>query len=445
MAGKTYIAVDFGGGSGRVIAGSLSPSGEIEMKEIHRFANGPVEDGGHLYWDFNRLCREMTEGLRKAALEFDNIVSIGIDTWGVDFGLIEGDSLSDVRPFCYRDTAWNGSIADAERIVGAHELYRRTGLQPIAINSLYRLMWMGSNGYSFDGKRLLFMPDLFNFYLCGKAANEYTIASTSGLLDAATGQWDRDLMKQLAIPESIFCPIVRPGEVIGTILPEIAEATGLHPDVKIIAVGSHDTASAVNAITLDDRTAFLSSGTWSLLGIGLPSPVTTPEAAAAGYANEGGTDGILFLQNITGLWILQQLVEQWSRQNLTCDYPSLVEMAEKADTDTIIDVDDPEFAAHGDMQQKILRYCSDNGLKAPESQGETVRTVLQSLAARYRRGLDEMEAATGRRISRLHIIGGGSRNRLLNRLTEEMTGRKVTAGPAEATAIGNLMTQARTI
>ncbi len=445
MAGKTYIAVDFGGGSGRVIAGSLSPYGEIDMREIHRFANGPVENGGHLYWDFTRLCREMTEGLRKAALEFDNIVSIGIDTWGVDFGLVEGDSLSDVNPLCYRDTAWNGSIADAERIVGAHELYRRTGLQPIAINSLYRLMWMRRNDYSFDRKRLLFMPDLFNFYLCGKAVNEYTIASTSGLLDAATGQWDSDLMKQLDIPRSIFCPIVRPGEVIGTILPEIAEATGLHPDVRIIAVGSHDTASAVNAVTLDSRTAFLSSGTWSLLGIGLPGPVTTPEAAAAGYANEGGTDGILFLQNITGLWILQQLVEQWSLQNLTCDYPSLVEMAEKAVTDTIIDVDDPEFAAHGDMQRKILRYCADNGLKAPETRGETVRIVLQSLAARYRRGLDEMEAATGRQISRLHIIGGGSRNRLLNRLTEETTGRKVTAGPAEATAIGNLMTQARTI
>ncbi|MDE6323015.1 MAG: rhamnulokinase [Paramuribaculum sp.] len=443
MSEKTFIAVDFGGGSGRVIAGSLSPEGNIEMNEIHRFANGPVEKNGHLYWDFSRLCGEMTEGLRKAAGRYDNIVSIGIDTWGVDFGLLENDSLDGISPYCYRDTAWNGSIADAEKIVGARELYRRNGLQPIGINSLYRLMWMSANGESFEGKKLLFMPDLFNFHLCGTAANEYTIASTSGLIEASTGCWDRDLMKQLSIPESIFCPIVRPGDVIGTLLPEIAEATGLPRDVKVVAVGSHDTASAVNAISLDGNTAFLSSGTWSLLGIELPAPVTTAEAADAGYANEGGTNGILFLQNITGLWILQQLVEQWRARNLTCDYPSLVDMAEKASTDTIIDVDNADFATHGDMEQKIRDYCTARRLKTPGSQGEFVRILLQSLADRYRRGLDEMETATGRRITHLHIIGGGSRNRLLNRLTEERTGRKVTAGPAEATAIGNIMTQSR--
>lgn len=441
-ADKTYIAIDFGGGSGRVIAGSLTEAGEVEINEVHRFANGPVKGtDGLLHWDFDMLRREMLEGLKKAAALYDNIVSIGIDTWGVDFGLIDADGCLTEAPLCYRDESWLPQIDRLAQLVGAEELYNRTGLQPIGINSVYRLMWMAAEGADIKGKRLLFMPDLFNYVLTGVAVNEYTIASTSGLLDARTRQWDSELITRIGLPEGLFQRIVHPGESLGRILPEIAAATGLNPETEVIAVGSHDTASAVNAITTDEATAFLSSGTWSLLGVELPSPVTTPEAAASGYANEGGTEGILFLQNITGLWILQQLVEQWRAEEKPHDYPTLIALAEKAKTETVVDVDDPVFSRPGDMEKTLRDYCATHGLKAPEGQGETVRCVLLSLAARYARGLKEMERVIGRKISHLHIIGGGSRNLLLNALTAEATGRQVSAGPVEATAIGNILTQ----
>lgn len=424
------------------MAGSLTEGGEVELHEVHRFANGPVKGAdGLLHWDFDMLRREMLEGLKKAAAEYDNIAGIGIDTWGVDFGLIDASGRLTEAPLCYRDESWLPQVERLAQLIGAEELYRRTGLQPIGINSVYRLMWMAAEGADLGGKRLLFMPDLFNYVLTGVTANEYTIASTSGLLDAHTRQWDGELIARLGLPAELFQRIVRPGESLGHILPEIAAATGLKPETEVIAVGSHDTASAVNAITTDEATAFLSSGTWSLLGVELPSPVTSPEAATSGYANEGGTEGILFLQNITGLWILQQLVSQWSAEEKPHDYPTLIAMAETAETATVVDVDDPAFSRPGDMEQTIRDYCTTHGLKAPEGQGETVKCVLLSLAARYARGLKEMERVIARPILRLHIIGGGSRNALLNRLTAEATGREVSAGPVEATAIGNILTQ----
>lgn len=439
----TYLAIDFGGGSGRVIAGSPAADGRMQLTEIHRFVNGPVKRDGHLRWDFDMLCREMLEGLRKAAATCKGIKSIGIDTWGVDFGLIDADGHLCDMPLCYRDGSWTDAIATADAEIGNAELYRQSGLQPIAINSIYRLMWMQRAGFDFKGLRMLFMPDLFNYRLTGVAANEYTIASTSGLLDAAERTWNHSLMRRLGLPTHLLQPIVMPGHSFGPILPEIAEATGLPPETEVIAVGSHDTASAVNAIaaTADASTAFLSSGTWSLLGIRLPGPVTSAQAARSGYANEGGNSGILFLQNITGLWILQQLVAQWSAEGKPHDYPTLIDMARHSECPALIDVDDHVFSQPGDMAEAIRRYCLSRGAKAPLTQGELVRCVLESLADRYGRGVREMAKVVDRDIRRLHIIGGGSRNELLNELTARATGLEVTAGPAEATALGNIATQ----
>lgn len=426
-----------------MIAGSPSPDGiQVNIDEVHRFDNAPVLHADGLYhWDFEMLSRQMLEGLAKAAAKYTDIVSIGIDTWGVDFGLVGSDGVPDAAPLCYRNSVWESMMSRLADTVGPQRLYERSGLQPIGFNSIYRLMWMLDNGMDFSGKKLLFMPDMFNYLLTGRMANEYTIASTSGLLDARTRTWDVTLMRRLGIEESLMCNVVMPGQEIGRITDRVARLTGLSPDVRVMAVGSHDTASAVNAIATDPSTAFLSSGTWSLLGIELPEPVTSPEALASGYSNEGGTRGITFLQNITGLWILQQLVAQWKAEGQPSGYSTLVQLATDAATDAVIDVDDPIFASPGAMREKIETFCLDHGCPVPASQGEMVRCVLQSLARRYARGLKELEAVTGCEVRRLHVIGGGSRNALLNSLTAQATGVELLSGPAEATAFGNIKTQ----
>ena len=445
---KTYLAADFGGGSGRVMAGSLT-GGRLTLEQIHRFDNRQVRLGNHIYWDFPMLFDEMMTGLRKAAARFSDIRSIGVDTWGVDFGLVDSCGNLLGNPVCYRDPATEPVF---EKYCAANDMtaqYATAGIQQMPINSIYRLLAMKSEG---DRRlditdHLLFTPDLFSYYLTGNPSNEYTIASTSELLDAKKKAWSYPLIEQLGLPAHIFGNIIMPGESRGCILPHIAEATGLSADVKVVAVGSHDTASAVHAIEgtyTKDRTAFLSSGTWSLLGVELDSPITTPEAREAGFTNEGGTCGrIHFLQNITGLWILQQLVAVWKHRGLTTSCPELVEMARQADIDTIIDVEDPVFAHPGDMEKTITDYCRSHNLTVPSTQGEMVLCVLRSLADRYRRGIEGLNRLLPHPVERLHIIGGGSRNELLNRLTAEATGLNVTAGPAEATAIGNIIMQAQ--
>lgn len=446
----TFLAADFGAGSGRVIAGSLRHN-RLELKEIHRFANCRVQLGSHTYWDFPMLYAQMMEGLRKAAALYSDIVSIGIDTWGVDFGLVDHNGALLGLPICYRDNTTDSFPALLQGMVSPRRLYEESGLQPLAINSVYRLMAMQ---HEQDPKlpaarHLLFMPDLLSFFLCGVAANEYTIASTSQLLDARTRSWNKELISRLNLPADIFCPIVNPGTALGTILPHVAESTGLSPEVKVVAVGGHDTACAVHAAASTPYyqpgvTAFLSSGTWSLLGVELSEPVTTGKAENAGFSNEGGTcHRIHFLQNITGLWILQRLVDEWKANGVEHSYPRLVELAENSHCSTIINVDDPIFANPVNMAKAIHGYCATHSLKAPESQGDMVRCVLLSLADRYRMGIEQLNSLIPDHVSRIHIIGGGSRNQLLNALTAQATGMEVTAGPAEATAIGNILIQAQ--
>lgn len=444
---EAYIAVDFGGGSGRVIAASID-RGQLTLDELHRFDNRQISMGRHLYWDFLALFQEMKAGLRKAVEAGYRIRSIGIDTWGVDFGLIDRDRNLLGNPLCYRDSAFAGG---ADRYfehndVAAH--YAEAGIQIMDINTLYRLVDMKRTMPDIlaAADRLLFTPDLFSFFLTGEATNEYTIASTSELIDARTRTWNTELILRVGLPEHIFGRIVMPGEVRGSLTDDIKREIGIDYEVKVIAVGSHDTASAVYSVGGTygtDGTAFLSSGTWSLLGVVIDGPITTEKARLAGFSNEGAVGGkIKFLQNITGLWILQRLIAAWKEQGLPTDYDYLLSEAGQTGISTVVDVDDSVFTNPDNMEDAIRGYCQSRNLTAPATQGEFVRCVLLSLAARYKRGIEELNSMLPAPVSRLQIIGGGSRNALLNRLTQEAIGIPVTAGPVEATAIGNILLQA---
>ena len=448
MKTPTYLAADFGGGSGRVMAGTVE-NGSIRLEEIYRFPNRQIQLGKHLYWDFLSLFEELKTGLRLAARKGLNVKSIGIDTWGVDFGLIDAKGNLLGNPVCYRDARTQGMPQEVFQKIDIHKHYAEAGIQIMDINTMFQLYsaYQENAGLIEQADKLLFMPDLFSFFLTGKATNEYCIASTSELLDAKKRTWNYALIQQLGLPEKIFGTIVQPGTVRGTITPEIAEETGLSPDVKVIAVGSHDTASAVFAVPYRDHIskgkAYLSSGTWSLLGVELDEPILTEEARLAGCTNEGGVGGkIRFLQNITGLWILQCLMKEWKAEGQEIDYPTLVKEAEAAHCTSIIDVDDACFQKPESMQKAIALYCQQHGQPLPQGRGELARCVMASLAERYKRGIEEMNALLPEPIRELHIIGGGSQNQLLNRLTEEATGIPVIAGPVEATAIGNIMVQA---
>ncbi len=446
-----HLAVDYGGGSGRVLTGTFSPDGDLHMTEIHRFGNRQIRLGRHLYWDFPALFEEMIVGLRKAAaIPGARIASVGIDTWGVDFGFIDSSGSLLANPVCYRDEA---TLPYPDKLAalrgGADRHYAEAGIQVMAINSVYRLMSMADlqPGLIAAADRLLFMPDLFSYFLTGEANVEYTIASTSELLMAEDRCWNRKLIAELGLPERLFGPIVMPGTIRGYLTEEIRERIGIDYGVPVVAVGSHDTASAVYAseanIATDASTAFLSSGTWSLLGCVVSSPVLTETARLGGFTNEGGADGrITLLQNITGLWILQRLMAEWKEEGNAITYDTLVKDAEHADYNAIIDVDDPAFTNPPVMSRAISAWLRDRSIDPPVGYGAIGRCVMLSLADRYRRGLEALEQVTGTRVKRLNIIGGGSRNRLLNRLTAEAAGVEVIAGPVEATGIGSMILQA---
>ncbi len=445
---NTYLAVDFGGGSGRVMAGSID-QGVLKLEEVYRFPNRQVRMGNHIYWDFLSLFEEMKNGLRQAVLKGYSIKSIGIDTWGVDFGLIDkaGNLLG--SPVCYRDSRTDGLPEELfdETELPAH--YAQAGIQMMSINTLFQLYSMKKvdDAQLKVADRLLFMPDLFSYYLTGVANNEYCIASTSELLDARTRTWNHALIEKIGLPQHLFGEIVMPGTVRGKLKQEICEEIGLPEEVEVIAVGSHDTSSAVYAVpvTKCNCSAFLSSGTWSLLGVEVPQPILTEDARNAGFTNEGGVGGkIRFLQNITGLWMLQCLISQWKERGEETDYEYLITSAEAADISSVIDVDDKSFQNPMDMETAIADYCREYGLQVPDSQGEYVRCVLQSLAQRYKRGIEQLNSLIPHPVEQLHIVGGGCRNRLLNRLTAEALGIPVYAGPVEATAIGNILVQALT-
>ena len=366
---NTYLAVDFGGGSGRLIAGSLL-HGKLELEEVHRFANRQVKLGNHLYWDFLSLFEELKTGLKKTARKGYSVKGIGIDTWGVDFGLIDKDGNLLGNPVCYRDARTDGMPAKVFRILDEQAHYAETGIQVMAINTLFQLYSMKENSDVLlkAADRLLFMPDLFSYFLTGVANNEYSIASTSELLDARRRNWSLSAIRALGLPEHLFGEIIPPGTIRGKLKEEIARETGLDA-VDVIAVGSHDTASAVAAVpAAEGPVAFLSSGTWSLLGVETDEPILTEEAREARFTNEGGVGGrIRFLRNITGLWILQRLMSEWEMRGEKQSYDTLIPQAADAAISSIIPVDDALFMNPESMEAAIRNYCRDHALPIPQS------------------------------------------------------------------------------
>ena len=441
---KVYLAADFGGGSGRVIAGWLE-DGQLKMEEVHRFGNRQVRLGDHVYWDFPALFEDMKAGLKKAAVKGYQVESIGVDTWGVDFGLIDRDGQLIGNPVCYRDARTAGMVEEMFKTLNPTDHYATTGIQVMEINTLPQLLSIKGTAQLESAQHLLFMPDLFSYFLTGNATNEYCIASTSELLDAKKREWSWETIKALGLPKHIFGKIVMPGTVRGTLRADIAEETGLG-EVKVVAVGSHDTASAVAAVPAvegEGTMAFLSSGTWSLLGVELPEPILTEEARKAEFTNEGGVGGrIRFLQNITGLWILQRLMAEWKERGEEQSFGQLLPEAEKACIDSIIPVADAAFMNPPSMEKAICEYCQQSGQQVPATKGELTRCLLQSLATKYKDAISGVNNLLPEPLKRLHIIGGGSQNELLNQLTANALGVPVWAGPVEATAMGNILVQA---
>lgn len=441
---KRCIAADFGAGSGRVIVGTIQPGGEIELDEVHRFPNRQIQLGDTIYWDFLSLFEELKTGLKKAFSKYNEIISIGVDTWGVDFGLIDQQGHLISNPVCYRDSRTTGILKEVFKVIPKNELYALTGNQFMEINTAFQLysMVLNNDPRLKIADKLLFTPDLFNYFLTGVTVNEYTISSTSQLFNHTTHNWANEIFERLSIPQHLMQKIVPSGTIIGNLLPEIAiETEG--KEIKVITVGSHDTASALASIeATGNNWAFISSGTWSLMGIEIEKPILTTEAMKCDFTNEGTVNGhIRFLRNITGLWLLQNLIKEWKSQGEKCEYTDLISEAEQCTLSTIVDVDAPCFNNPKSMREAICHYCSEKGQTIPQTKGEFMRCVVLSLATKYAEVKNMLEKCSGRHIDTIYIVGGGSQNRLLNQLTEQLTGARVVCQAVEATAIGNIKIQ----
>ena len=435
-----FIAADFGAGSGRVIVGTwLAASKTIELEEIHRFGNEQKMMDGHLRWDFEALFNELKTGLKKAFAKYgDEIKSIGIDTWGVDYGLLDKEGRLIANPISYRDDRTKGMMDVAFQKLPKNEFFQHAANQFMEINTAFQLM---SETDLQRAERLLFMPDLFNYFLTGKCYNEFTIASTSQLLNTKTHQWDDVIFERLNLPKRLMQEIIYPGTVIGELTAELAAEVG--GNAKVVAIGSHDTASAVASIKDDGSDwAFISSGTWSLMGTPSKEPIISKEALESDFTNEGMTDGrIRFLKNITGLWLIQQLVKEWEQEGYKCDYSELVKEAEHSSLDSSFDVDDARFMNPEKMSEAIVSYLKEENQELPKTKGDFMRCVCISLAKKYAEVKTQMERCTNKKINKIYIVGGGSKNQLLNRLTAEYTGCEVIRGEVEATAMGNVLVQ----
>ncbi|MDB4391984.1 rhamnulokinase [bacterium] len=452
-----HLAIDLGASSGRAIVGLLHGNpAVVELEEVHRFEHHPCPTPAGPVWDLTGIWLNVLEGIRQAAdwcREKDvQLLSVGVDTWGVDWALVGKSGELLALPHCYRDPQNHEAMDRVLEIVGGREsLYARTGIQLMQINSLFQVAARTAREPELVGAahRLLFMPDLFHYWLSGKMTTERTIASTSGMLALETGDWDIELMEQLDIPTGMLGPIIDPGDVIGNVRGEIAEATGVRDDVKVIAPGAHDTASAVAAVPVDPSFddagwAYLSSGTWSLLGAELGESFASEQSCAAPFTNELGLSGTTrFLKNIAGLWLVQELRREELEAGREISYPEMAEQAAEAGAfRTLIDPNAAQFAAPGNMAAKIKEFAEATEQSVPETLGELVRCCLDSLALCYRETVDLLEDILGQPIKVLYIVGGGANNRLLTEITATVLQRPVSAGPTEATAIGNVLTQA---
>lgn len=440
-----FGAVDVGASSGRVLSGEFH-NGKLSVTEVYRFENGPVEVAGSWYWDFDRIMSGISAGLRELGARAErlglDVRSIGIDTWAVDYGLIsEGELLA--QPNCYRDPSNEIGVQKVHDVVPFDQLYQISGLQFLPFNSLYQLRRQLETQSTILGRanNILMMPDLIAFSLTGKLITERTNASSTGLLDATTREWNKDLAEKLSMPIEKFPPLTDAGQTIGKLArnfgPRLAET-------QVVTVGSHDTASAVVGVPSEDNEVFyLSSGTWSLLGTELTEPLLSKESMEANFTNELGVDGrVRYLKNLSGLWLLSESQRDWDERGEGVALGELLQAAESADF-VHFEVSDPSLVAPGDMPARIKALIEQGGQKAPQSKAGLVSSILHSLARSYAENLKVLEALTGRDCKTLHVIGGGSQNSLLNQLTANYCKVDVVAGPAEATAIGNLMVQVR--
>lgn len=444
---STFLAFDFGAESGRALLGELK-DGKLTLRDIHRFPNVPVSVLGKLHWDVLRLFNEIKHGLRLAVQETGgNIDGIGIDTWGVDFALLAEDGEPIGMPFHYRDRRTNGMLEKAFSIVPKEEIWDKTGIQFMQLNSLYQLLALSESKSPAlqNAVKLLMIPDLFNYWLTGKGVSEFSIASTSQVYNPVIGDWDADLLQRIGVNPEIMPKIVAPGTMIGNLDKGLAEEIGLTKDIPVFAPCCHDTGSAVAAVpATSDSFVYISSGTWSLMGTEIDKPLLSREAMEAGFTNEGGVAGTFrFLHNIMGLWIVQECRRTWLAGGVDMSYTEITAMASEAESfRSIIDPDNPLFLPPGDMPGRIQEYCAKTGQPVPESYGQIVRCALDGLALRYRDTLEKLESLHQRKFDAFHIVGGGIQNRLLCQITADATGTKITTGPVEATAAGNILVQA---
>lgn len=449
MNKKTFLAVDLGAGSGRVIAATLQEF-KLSLDEVHRFDNPGTEIPGGSFWNLIGLYHEIIDGLHKAVqLHGESIVSIGIDSWGCDYGLLAADGRLTGLIHQYRDHRHEGMAETLHAAMSEGEIYSHTGIKTNFYNSSLHLMAESRSDHPAlrHSDSLLFVPDILGYWLTGRKAVERTVASTSQLLDPRSGDWSWEVIRALGLPERLFGEIVPPGTVLGTLSDEVAKQIGMS-GIPVVATASHDTAAAVAGIPMEDTdNLWLSSGTWSILGIETSEPVTTPQALQAGFSNELGVAGtVRFLKNISGLWLLQECRRQWEFDGDPLSFGTMAKLAEEAEPfSAFIDPDDPVFSTAGDMPAKIAAWCEQTGQAVPSNRGSVLRVATESLALKYRTVYDGVCQLTDRRFSTLHAGGGGIQNRALCQATANALGIRVIAGPVEATSCGNVITQMQAV
>ena len=434
---KYYLSIDIGASSGRHILSSVQ-NGKLVLEEVYRFENGMTQKDGHLVWEYEKLFSNIIEGLKECKKLGKIPVSVGIDTWGVDYALIDADGKVIGDVYAYRDGRTEEPIKKVHEIIPFETLYKRTGSQFQIYNTIYQLYTDKLSGKLDKAERFLMMPDFFNYLLTGVMKNEFTNASTTGLMSAKTRDWDMETVKELDLPEKLFKELSDPATLVGNLKPEIAKEIGY--DLKVVLPATHDTASAVMAVPEIGQPLYISSGTWSLLGIESPVAISTDEALKENFTNEGGYGrSTRFLKNIMGLWMIQCVRREYNKKYSWGDFVTLSK--EVKDFDSIVDVNDNSFLAPASMIEAIKDYCRKTGQKVPETPGEIALCVYDSLAVCYKRAVETVERVTGYKFDTIHIVGGGCQNAYLNELTAKRTGRRVVAGPVEATAIGNALSQ----
>lgn len=446
MTPHTYLAIDLGAESGRAILATLDGQ-QLSLTDIHRFPNGPVRLPDGLHWDILRLWSEIKTALHMAThQQHAQLAGIGIDTWGVDYGLLDRSGALIGNPYHYRDSRTDGMVEAAFKRLPREKIFDLTGIQFMQLNTLYQLfsMVVQQSPALQIAETFLTTPDLLNYWLSGRKVCEFTMATTTQCYDPRRCEWSQPLLQALGIPSHIFPEVVQPGTVLGTVLSEISEETGCG-QVPVIAPACHDTGSAVAAVPAEaPHFAWISSGTWSIMGAEASDPIVNAQSLKYNFTNEGGVNGTWrFSKNIMGLWLVQECRRTWARGGEELSYAEITQLAAEAEPfRAIIDVDADEFFQPGNMPARIQKYCARTGQPVPETKGAIVRCALESLALKYRWTLDRLEEMLGYRLEPIHIIGGGTQNRLLNQLTADATNRSVVAGPIEATAIGNVLMQA---